>query len=109
MAAPGPVRRALHRRLGDVPRRGSLDALVENHGDVRTERELDFRRFFGSEQMFGAVEVRTEAHAFIGDLPQFREAEHLVSAGIGENRAVPRHELVQSAQLANQCVPRPQI
>jgi len=40
--------------------------------------------------MLRAVEVRTEAHAFIGNLSQFHEAENLVAAGIGENRAVSR-------------------
>src|SRR5882762_5369105 len=59
--------------------------------------------------MLRAVEVRTEAHAFIGNLSQFRQAENLVAAGIGENRAVPRHELMKATQLPDQCVAWPQI
>ena len=59
--------------------------------------------------MLGAVEVRAEAHTFIGDLPQFRETENLVAAGIGEDRAVPRHEFVQAAEFADERMPRPQI
>ena len=37
-----------------------FDAFVEDHGDVRTERLLDFDGAFGREEMLGAVQVRAE-------------------------------------------------
>src|ERR1700719_225167 len=78
---PRPARGALQRRFGDRSRRRRLDAFVEDHRDVGTECKLNFRRFFGREEMLRAVQVRAKAHAFIGDLPQIRQAEHLVPAG----------------------------
>src|SRR5438105_11047670 len=48
--------------------------------------------------MFGAIEMRTEAHPLVGNLAKRGEAENLVAAGIGENRAWPGHELVQATR-----------
>ena len=88
---------------------GIFDAFVENHGDVRAERLLNLDRFFRRKKMLGAVQVRAENHAVIGDLAQIGEAEHLEAARIGENRSRPGHESVQPAKLANPFVAWPQI
>ena len=56
-----------------------------------------------------AVEVRLEDHALLGDLAQAAQAEDLKAAGIGEDGVRPGHEAVQSAHLADQLVPGPQI
>ena len=69
---------------------GSFDAFVEHHDDVRAERDLNLDRFFGRKKMLGAVEVRAESDAFVGDLAQIGEAENLEAAGIGEDRAAAR-------------------
>src|SRR5437879_13580623 len=54
--------------------------------------------------MFGAVKMRTEAHAFVGNFAKFGKAEDLVAAGIRQNRAGTRHEPMQAAESANQFV-----
>src|SRR5579859_5155100 len=59
--------------------------------------------------MFRTVQVRTESHALVRNFSQFRKAENLESAGVRQNRAIPRHEFVQSAYAAHQLVPRSQI
>src|ERR1700751_1921315 len=59
--------------------------------------------------MLGAVQVRAKAHAFVGNFAEIGEAEDLIASGIGENRAAPGHERVQTAQLSNQLVTRTQI
>ena len=46
--------------------------------------------------------------ACFGDLRAVRQAEDLKAAAVGQNRAVPAHELVQSAQSADQLVAGPQ-
>ena len=51
-----------------------------------------------------AVEVRGKGHALLGDLAQLCEAEHLESAAVGEDGAVPAGELVQTAHLCHQLV-----
>ena len=58
--------------------------------------------------MLRAIQMRAERDAFVGDLAQIAQAEDLKSAGIGENRVRPRHELVQAAHLADQFVPGPE-
>src|SRR5882762_6498785 len=55
--------------------------------------------------MFRAIEMRAKAHAFIGNFSQFGKAEDLVTAGIGENGAVPGHEFMETAQFADQLMP----
>jgi len=64
--AARPLGGAFERGFGFVARGGSFNALIENHGDVRAEGELDFGGFFRSEKVFGAVEVRFEADAVVG-------------------------------------------
>ena len=59
--------------------------------------------------MLGAIEVRTEAHAVVRNFAQFGKTEDLVAAGIGEDRSVPGHEFVESAEIANQLMAGPKI
>src|SRR5678815_3276743 len=48
-----------------------------------------------------------KVHALFCDLPQLREAEDLKSAGIGQDRAIPRHEAMQSAEMLDDLHSRP--
>ena len=59
--------------------------------------------------MFRAIQVRAEGDAFVRYFPQFAQAEYLEAAGIGENRAWPRHELVKAAHSSDQFVAGTQI
>ena len=43
--------------------------------------------------------MMAEGHAFLADVAQFREAEYLEPAGIGQDRMGPVHELVESARF----------
>ena len=107
--AASPSRGALQRGFSLVARRGSFNAFVENHCDVGTEGQLNLGGFFGCEQMFGAVEMRSEAHAFIGNFAKFGKAEDLIATGIGQDGAGLGHELMQAAEAANQLMARTQI
>ena len=49
--------------------------------------------------MRAAVDMRGEMHAVLGDLAQAAEAVHLEAAGVGEDRALVLHEVVQAAEL----------
>ena len=51
----------------------------------------------------------TECHSFFVHLAKFVQAENLEAARVRENRARPRHETMQAAQLAHLLHPRPQI
>ena len=48
--------------------------------------------------MLTAVEVRLKSDPFVGDLVGFAQRHHLIAAAIGEDRAVPGHELVKAAE-----------
>jgi hypothetical protein len=48
--------------------------------------------------------VRAEQDAVFRDLAQIAQAKDLEAARVGQNRARPRHEAVQAAQLADQFV-----
>ena len=86
-----------------------LGALVEGHDDVGAEGDLDFHGAFGGKEVGRAVEVRPEGYAIFGEFAQVAEREDLEAAGIGEHRAGPGHEPVQSAKFADLLVPRPEI
>jgi hypothetical protein len=45
-----------------------LSALVESHGDVRGEGDLDIHGMLGREEMTAAVKMRTEVHALVAHL-----------------------------------------
>src|SRR5229473_7459003 len=71
----GPRRGALERGFRFLTWRGRFDAFIEDHGDVRPERKLNLGGLFGREEMLGAVEMRTEAHALVSHFSQFGKAE----------------------------------
>ena len=104
-----PFQRAPRRRRGTIVRRRILDALIEHHADIGSQRALHLNGFFGREHVFGAVEMRPKPNPFLAHLAQIRQAEHLVPAGVRQDAARPGHEPVQPAHAPNQLVPRPQI
>ena len=48
--------------------------------------------------MLGPVEVAAEFDAFLGQLVEVGQAHHLVAAAVGQDRAIPVHEFMQSAE-----------
>ena len=72
-------------------------AFIELHDDIGIERALHLHRALRREEHLAAINRRTETRAFLGQFTDFGKAEHLKTAGIGENRLVPMHELMQTA------------
>ena len=57
-----------------------------------------------------AVVHRAEGDAVVVDRGDgVAEREHLEAAGVGEDRAVPRHEAVQAAELRDQVLAGPEV
>ena len=56
-----------------------------------------------------AVEMRAERDAVVVDRAQVAQADHLVAAGVGQDRPVPGHELVQAAEALDALVAGPQV
>ena len=84
-------------------------ALVKAHDDVGAKRFLYLNRQFRCQKMIGSIQVGLELDAFFADLAQFAQAEYLKSAAVGQNRPLPVHETVQTAQLLHQMMTRAQI
>ena len=100
--ASGPCEGARGGGGGAVFGGGGFDAFIEYHDDVGAEGKLDFDGAFGREEMFGAVDVRAEGDAVVGDFAKIGEAEDLVAAGVGDDGMRPGHEFMEAAQFANQ-------
>src|SRR5882762_2273030 len=59
--------------------------------------------------MFRAIQVRPEHHALIGNFSEISEAEYLKAARVRKDRSRPRHETMQTTQLANSFVTGSQV
>ena len=90
---------------------GSLNgrALIQRHDDVGAENLLIFDGQLRAEEMLRAVDVRAEGDALVAHFPQRRQGKYLVAAGIGQERAVPAHELMQPAVAGDDIGAGPQV
>ena len=86
-----------------------LGALVERHDDVGAQPDLGGDGALRAEEVRRAIEVRAKRHAFFRHLAQIAEAEDLEAARVGQDRMVPRHELLHAAKLSHHLDARPQI
>src|SRR5579859_2071042 len=106
---PGPAQRHLHGLTAAFAPGGMLGAFIESHNDVAAEGNLNFNGALRGKQVRGAIEMRAEIDAVFADFAQFIQAEDLKAARVSKKSAVPAHEAMQSAEPANQFVPRTQI
>ncbi len=106
---PRPLRRSNYRRFCRLSRRRRLNALIEHHRNVRTQRQLDLRRLLRRQQMLRPVQMRSKSHTFVRDFAQLGKTEDLEPTGIREYRARPRHKAVQTAEPPDDFMSRPQI
>ena len=83
--------------------------VIELHDHVGAEVALDLHHDLGREETARAVDVGLELDALLVDVRSCVEREDLKSAGVGEDRAVPAHERVESAHLAHDLVAGPQV
>jgi hypothetical protein len=109
LAAFCPAQGQFHRSLGAGAVGGIFRALIERHDDVGAQADLSGHGTLRTEEVRGAIEVRTKRHALVGNLAQVVQAENLEAAGIGEDGSRPRHEAVQAAELADGFDSRTQI
>ena len=103
-----PAQRQAHRLRRRLLVRRIRRAFVEDHHDVGIQHLLDAHGFFRRQETFVAVHRRLELHSLLGDLAQRAQAEHLKTAGIGQDRPIPAHEAMQAAMRRDHFQPRPQ-
>src|SRR4030042_1933926 len=75
-------------------------AFVKDHGDVRAESPLNLHHLLGCKEMFGAIDMGLKGDSILRDLPQFCEAEDLITAAIRQNRPLPVDETMEPSQPA---------
>ncbi len=107
-AAGRPADAPLGRVADDLRLVGQRDHVVQDHGHVAAQGLLDGHGPLRRDRQQPAVDVRAEDGLLLGDLADGREAEELEAAAIGQDRAVPAHEAVQAAQVADHLLARPQ-
>jgi len=98
-----------HGVAGALPACGRLHALIEDHHDVRAQRDLHGHRVLRRKEVFAAVEVRLKLHALRRDLAHLREREDLKAARVSEHGPRPAHEAMDAAGAANHLMPGAQI
>ncbi|MNV63831.1 hypothetical protein D3C71_1564470 [compost metagenome] len=97
LRALGPAQGQLHGTLGHIEFGRIRRALVKDHHDVRTQVALHLHRLFRPHEHLGAIHRRGEIHPLLLDLAHRPQAEHLEATGVGEDRPLPLHEIVQIA------------
>ena len=98
-----------HRFARSLPRRRRLDALVKDHGDIRSEGDLDIDRVLGREEVFAAIEVGAELHAFGRNFAKGAETEDLKAARVGQHGSVPAHESMDATHAPDELVAGPEV
>ena len=53
--------------------------------------------------------MRLKTHSLVRNLAHLGQAENLISAAVGQDRSVPAHESVQTAEVTYQFVARTQV
>ena len=97
-----PPAREVDRPLDLRARSWIAHALVELHDDVRPELLGDVHVRLGSPGEPATVVVDRAKHdPVVRELHELLVAEDLEAAGVGEDRPVPLHELMKSAELAD--------
>src|SRR6266516_1554578 len=97
--SPCPPRRHFRASRGVLVIAGIRCAFIENHRDVAAEGCLNFHRDFRRDKGRRPIYVILKMQAFVRDLPQLRERKNLISAAIGQDRAIPSHEPVKAAKM----------
>ena len=87
---------------------GKTQWLIEHHGYIGPQIFLNPDGALGRQHHPRAIEVTLKVDSLIGYPGEGRQAEKLVPAAIGQNRAVPTHEPVKPAQSGDYLISRSQ-
>ncbi len=108
LGALGPAQRQFHRATSRIQIRRIGRALIKDHDDVRAQRALHLHGFFRPHEHLGTINRRGEVHPLLLDLAHGTQTEYLKAAGVGQNRPLPLHEIVQVTVPADHLGPRAQ-
>ena len=81
-----------------------LHTLIKGHCNGGTQVCLDLHTLLRAHKDAVAVQMGSKGHTFFRDLTELGQAEHLESAAVGQDGAVPAGKLVQAAHIGYQLV-----
>src|SRR5437763_1065665 len=95
-------------RVGNTQSNMSMPrAIISSNCGVASERSLDFHRDLRRNKCGRSVDVILKLNALLGNFSQLRQRKNLVTAAVGQNRPVPGHEFVETAEMFDHLNPRP--
>ena len=87
----------------------SWRTLVEGHHDVGADHTLGVHHVLRGEDVLRTVDMGTKLATFLTQLTDTCQREHLKTTRVGEDRAVPRVKLMQTACFSQNVKSWPQI
>ena len=88
---------------------GIRGTFIESHDDIRADDALDVHHIFRGKVVFRTIYVALKRDAFFFNLSAVRQGIHLESAAVGEYRAFPAIETVNTASFAQYIEARAQV
>src|SRR5205809_3843955 len=82
--------------------------MVENHRHVTTELLLNSDGPFGTQFNSRPIDMRAESSATFIECHAVGQTKDLKAAAVGQDRSVPTHERMKSAQRCNRLLTRPE-
>jgi len=80
---------------------GESDDVIQDHGDITSQRLLDFDGIFRCQFNDTAIQVASKGCRVFGDLVDVTQAEDLKATAICQDRAFPSTHGVKSAQTTH--------
>ena len=109
LASLQPSCRTVHGILHITAVRHTRWALVEGHRNRGCQIGLDLHTLLRSHKDLSSVYVGVEINSLLLDFPKACKREYLESAGVGQDRFIPDHKLVESAHLLYDLVARTHV
>src|SRR6267154_870652 len=104
-----PAQRSLQR----IACRGLVGAsrndMIECHRDICAERPLNLDGALRSQSAPAAIDMTLKLDAIFIDFAEALEGKDLKAARVGQQRPLPRHELVQAAELRDDVLARADV
>ena len=105
LTALQPAGRTLDGRHDVLPVLEGRRTLVEGHRDGRAEIGLDLHRLLRAHKDTATIDVAVEGNTLLLDLPSGTgQGEDLESAGVGQDRTIPVHKLVETTELLDELI-----
>ncbi len=108
-AAFEPAVREAHRFFGILEIAWVGRTLIEGHNNVCPDDALDVHHVFWRKRVFRTINMALKGDTFLFDLPPMGERINLIAAAVGQDRALPSIETVDTARCTKHIQTRAEI